>query len=415
MNFKTYFLQLQKFREQGLIRNLREVQGAQGRVLTYDNRNYLNFSSNNYLGLAESEELRAAFKRGVEKYGVGSGASRLINGSMAPFHQLERALAEFKQAESALLFNSGYHANLGALSSLIGEGDIVFSDELNHASMIDGIRLSKASRVIYRHNNLEDLRKKLKQHHTKKNPDSYFLIATESVFSMDGDLAPLHEIAELAHEFQAILYVDEAHATGVFGKNGTGLAEELNLSEKLGNSLIQMGTLGKALGCFGAYVAGPKIVIEYLIHRARSFIYTTALPPAIAEAALESLKLVTGPSELRKRLWKRIEQFKIETEKKIPNFKIQVVSPIIPIVVGSSERAMALSQYLFEQGIWVNAIRPSTVPEGTARLRVTLMATHTEEDVSRLVAQLEFGMRNLECGIVSDFSPRIPQSESRIR
>ncbi len=393
MSLERYQTELDKIVSSGNLRILREISGPQGRILHHQGKEYLNFSSNNYLGFAESEELRIAFKRGLEKYGVGSGASRLINGSMSPFHQLERALAEFKGTEAALLFNSGYHANLGALSSLVREGDVIFSDELNHASMIDGIRLSKATRIIYRHNDVEDLRNKLIDYHSKRNPNSIFLIATETVFSMDGDLCRLQEISDLAKEFHAILYLDEAHATGVFGKHGAGLVEELQLSNQLGNCLIQMGTLGKALGCFGAYVAGPKIIIDYLIHRARSFIYTTALPPAVAETSLESLKMVTESTDRRKLLWERVKQFRKEIQQKIPTQQIQVVSPIIPIVVGSSERAVALSQLLFEQGMWVNAIRPPTVPEGTARLRVTLMSTHTQEDISRLVEALECGIK----------------------
>lgn len=380
MSFQNLRNKLAELESVSRLRSLREIEGPQGRLLRFEGRDYLNFSSNDYLGLAASPELRAALIRGVERWGSGSGASRLINGSLQPFHELERALAEFKGSEAALLFNSGYHANLGALSCLLGEGDVAFSDELNHASMIDGVRLAKSKRVIYRHLDLEDLRAKLRSER-EAGVAGQFLIATETVFSMDGDLAPLDRLIALAEEFDAWLYLDEAHATGVFGESGAGRFEELREDPRVKDRVIQMGTLGKALGCFGAYVAGPRVLVDYLINRARPFIYTTALPPAVAEAALESLRIVRARPELRQNLWLRIERLRQAGR--------SALSPIVPIQVGDSEAALQLSQRLFEQGFWVNAIRPPTVPEGGARLRVTLSAEHKPEDVAALLQALE--------------------------
>lgn len=381
MNLQRLQQRLAELEASGLLRDLHEVQGPQGRLLRHQGRDLLNFSSNNYLGLAESLALRKAMIRGIEQWGVGAGASRLVNGSLQPFHELEGALAEFKGTEAALVFNSGYHANLGVLSSIVEEGDTIFSDALNHASMIDGMRLSKATRVIYRHNDLQDLRDKLKEQRKKQTSAGQFLIATETVFSMDGDLCPLFELLSLAEEFGAWLYLDEAHATGVFGDTGAGCFEEFRNSTFSRECLIQMGTLGKALGCFGAYVAGPRALIDYLINRSRPFIYTTGLPPAVAEAAREALRIVVQEPERRAALWERVKQWNRAGER--------AESPIIPVLVGDSREALELSRTLFERGIWVNAIRPPTVPAGTARLRITLMATHTEADVRSLVEILK--------------------------
>ena len=371
---------LAELESEGRLRGLREVASPQGRILRQGGREYLNFSSNDYLGLAASPELKAAFARGIERWGTGSGASRLVNGSLKPFHDLERALAEFKGTEAALLFNSGYHANLGALSCLLGEGDLVFSDELNHASMIDGLRLSKAERLLYRHNDLNDLREKMVRARAQ-GKNGQFLIAAETVFSMDGDRAPLDGLLALAAELDAWLYLDEAHATGIFGPSGAGCFEAFRRDPRGKDRVIQMGTLGKALGCFGAYVAGSRVLIDYLVNRARPFIYTTALPPALAEAALEALRLVGAKPELRQGLWRNIEQVQAAGR--------PLESPILPIIVGSSEKALQASRALFEQGLWVSAIRPPTVAEGSARLRVTLSAFHEPADLVRLLRALE--------------------------
>ena len=381
MGFERLQRALAGLEDSGLRRQLQEMQGAQARALCHQGREYLNFSSNNYLGLADHPALCEAMARGLREWGVGSGAARLVTGSQAPAHRLEEALAAFKGGEAALLFNSGYHANLGALSCLVGEGDTIFSDALNHASMIDGMRLSHAKKIVYRHNDAGDLREKLSGARKIAAPGAQFLIASETVFSMDGDLAPLHDLLRLAEEFDAWLYLDEAHATGVFGPTGAGLFESIADRGRYADRVIQMGTLGKALGCFGAYVAGPRVLVDFLINRARPFIYTTALPPALAEAAREALRLVAQEPERRSALWERVRQFDGGSGK--------AVSPIVPILVGGADAALKLSRDLRERGFWVSAIRPPTVPEGTARLRVTLMATHREADVAALKEVLE--------------------------
>ncbi|MFO1464084.1 MAG: 8-amino-7-oxononanoate synthase [bacterium] len=389
MGFERLQLALNDLDAAGLRRELREVEGPQGRLLAHRGRDYLNFSSNNYLGLAEHPVLRAALRSASEEWGLGSGASRLVTGSQSPVHRLEAALAEFKGTEAALVFNSGYHANLGALSCLVGEGDVIFSDALNHASMIDGMRLGRAKKVVYRHNDMADLRERLRAERATAAPRAQFLIATETVFSMDGDLAPLEELLALAKEFEAWLYLDEAHATGVFGAKGAGLYEAVAHQWRGEERVIQMGTLGKALGCFGAYVAAPRVVVDYLVNRARPFIYTTALPPALAAAALEALRLCVAEPERRAQLQARMTQFHAGLTRLFPDSAPRVVSPIVPLRTGDSSRALALSRALAEQGLWVTAIRPPTVPEGTARLRVTLMATHTEADLQGLCHALE--------------------------
>jgi 8-amino-7-oxononanoate synthase len=380
--------QLREIQEGGRYRTLREIQSPSGRLLVHGDHEYLNFSSNNYLGLAGDPRLKEAMVRGVEKYGVGSGAARLITGSMEPWHQLENELARFKATEAALVFNSGYQANVGVLSSLLSEDAVVFSDELNHASLIDGIRLSKAARIIYPHNNLEELRQRIrKQKLLKKNSEIW--VVSESVFSMDGDLCDLGALLDLVWEEGARLYLDEAHATGVFGETGAGLAEDFRDHPAWEGQLVQMGTLGKALGCFGAYIAGPQVLIDFLINHCRTFIFATALPPALACAALEALNILSERAYRRDTLWQRLEFFQREVQTSWKANAPKVVSPIIPLVVGGEKTAVELSKSLAERGYWVNAIRPPTVAPGSSRLRITLMATHTEEDIRGLVAVLK--------------------------
>ncbi len=397
MPIQRFDQELQEIRERGDLRTIRDIQGAQDRILQSGGKNYLNFSSNDYLGLANHPALAHAVRRGLQDYGTGAGAARLVNGSMQVFSRLERALAEFKAAEAALLFNSGYLANLGALSCLPKAGDVIFSDELNHASIIDGIRLSRAQRVIYRHGDVADLRRKLEEKRGEIAADAVQWIVTETVFSMDGDLCPLEEIADLAREFDAVLYLDEAHATGVFGLSGAGLAEGLKDRDELADRLIQMGTLGKALGCFGAYVAGSRACIDFLINRCRPFIFTTAMPPSIAEAALEALRIVQTESGRRGELWRRVEEFR-EGAAFWPGLQAAVRSQIVPILVGDSASAVALSDFLREQGFWINAIRPPTVPAGTARLRLTLTASHRKDDVQAVLQALKEGLEKLGIG-----------------
>lgn len=372
-------------------RHLAPMESAQGRLLKYQGRKYLNFSSNNYLALAEDKRLQTAVQTGLETWGVGAGASRLVNGSFEPWHQVEEALAKFKGMEAALIFNSGYQANVGALSCLLGEGDGVFSDELNHASMIDGIRLSRAQRFIYRHLDLADLAEQLKKFRSH-SPQAQIIIATEAVFSMDGDLCPLKEILDLAEEWDALVYLDEAHATGVMGESGAGLSESVRAHPAYQTRLILMGTLGKALGSFGAYVASAQALCDYLINKARAFIYTTALPPALAFSVLAALKIIQEEPERRRQLQERILQARESLSPWLPKNILKssqdFLSPILPLVIGEAEATLKLAEHLKQAGLWVQAIRPPTVPQNSSRLRVTLMSSHLAEDVERLAQAL---------------------------
>lgn len=377
------FLQeaLTDLESKGLIRNLRQVEGAQGREISLDGRKLLNFCSNNYLGLADDPRLRQAAIDSITKEGLGSGASRLVCGNMASHTALEEKIARFKGAEGCLLFSSGYMANVGIISSLFDRGDIIFSDKLNHASIVDGILLSQAEFKRYPHNDMETLEGWLKNAQAYKKR----AIITDSVFSMDGDIALLDRIVQLAEKYHALVMVDEAHAFGVLGNHGRGLVEHFGLEKSVD---IQMGTLSKAAGSFGAYVCGSKTLISYLINRARSFIYTTAMPPAVAAASLRAIEIIESEPELRSRLAKN-SRYMLEELKRMGFDTLESRTPIIPVVVKDSAKAVQFSQKLFEAGIFVQAIRPPTVPVHTARLRVTVMASHFQED-------LEFALENFK-------------------
>lgn len=370
--------ELDSLREKNLLRSLKTVGNDQGPEVLHQGKTYLNFSSNNYLGLANHPELIQASVAATKKYGVGSGASRLITGSMQLHEELEQALARFKGTEAALVFNSGYHANMGIIPALVGKNDVVFSDELNHASLIDGARLSRAALKIYGHADMGKLAQALQQ--SRQSAVGSRLIVTDSVFSMDGDLAPLQQIMELAEQYDAWVFVDEAHATGVFGKKGRGLVEHFVIPSTHPR-LIQMGTLGKALGSFGAYVCGSKELIEFFINRARTFIYTTSLPPAVLAAAIAALVLIQKDQSLKDQLWENIAYFGAR-------LKIKNSSPIFPIIIGEAAKTMEISQKLFEAGIWAQGIRPPTIPPGTARLRLTLMATHSRAQLDHCLDAL---------------------------
>lgn len=376
---------LKKLKEKNLYRVLKESVDT-GAEIIFKGKKYLNFSSNNYLGLTQHPALKKATIKAIEKYGVGSGASRLITGSHVLHHQLEKKLAAFKGTEKALVFNSGYHANLGVIQALCDKDSVVFSDEWNHASLIDACRLSGAKKIIYRHVDLNDLENKL-----KKNRGKIRLILTDSVFSMDGDLAPLPELLSLCEKYDCWLYVDEAHGTGVFGKTGRGVVEHFKISPRHPH-LIQMGTLGKAFGCFGAYVAGSKELIDYLINRARTFIFTTALPPSVMASAMAAIDVVRSEPELREKLWENVRNFGGGEGKESRRKGDQgSFSPIIPFIIGDSKKTLEISEKLFQAGIWAQPIRPPTVPEGTSRIRFTVTALHTKnqiEKVKRVLARL---------------------------
>lgn len=373
--------ELEQLKRQGLFRKLRHVEGEQGPIFILDGREVLNFSSNNYLGLANHPALREAAKEAIDRYGCGSGASRLISGNMTLHEELEARIAALKGTEAALVFNSGYQANIGILSSLVGEGDVILSDSLNHASIIDGCRLARAKTVVYPHCDLQRLEDGLK----KAPAQARKLIVTETLFSMDGDEAPLAEIVELAERYGAMVMVDEAHATGVSGPDGAGVVAKLGLGKRV---LVQMGTLGKALGAFGAYVAGSRELRELLINRCRSFIFTTSLPPAVLAMSSAAIDLSIKEPQRRLALWHNCRAMK-EGLKKLGFSLGESESQILPLIIGDAQKCMDFSQRLLQKGVFAQGIRPPTVPPGTSRLRITLMATHTHEHLHRALKAFE--------------------------
>lgn len=369
--------QLDEIRGQSLYRQLREIQSPQGRRVTIDGKVVLNFSSNDYLGLANHAAVVEAAREAVGRYGAGSGASRLVCGSLKVHHQLDSALAAFKGAEAALSFSSGYAASMGAIGALMEKDDVIIIDKLAHACIVDAAKLCGAKLRVFAHNDLNELEDLLKWAREKKARRA--LIVTESVFSMDGDLALLREIVDLKDRFGAWLMLDDAHATGVFGANRRGLADAFELSERVE---IQMGTLGKALGAAGGYICGGRPLIELLINRARTFLFSTAPVPPAAAAATAAISIVRSQEgeDLRTRLWARVDEIKnglVGSSWQVPVIR----SPIIPLIIGDEGRAMETSAALKSKGILIPAIRFPTVPRGQARLRLTVSAAHTPEDI----------------------------------
>ncbi|MDG2213661.1 MAG: 8-amino-7-oxononanoate synthase [Verrucomicrobiota bacterium] len=369
--------------EAGLRRELREVESAQGVEIEIGDQKLLNFSSNDYLGLARHPALKESAVEAVRLFGVGAGSARLISGSLAVLHELEAAAAAFKGAEASLSFSSGYAAALGTVPALVGEGDIVVVDKLVHSSLVDAARLSGAKLRVFKHNDLVDLERILKW---ARESGANTLIITESVFSMDGDIAPLENIVKLKEAYGAWLMLDEAHATGLYGKGRRGVAEELRVTDQVE---VQMGTLGKALGAAGGLICGSQSLVDLLINRARSFIYSTAPVPAQAAAARRAIEVI-GSDEgerLCSRLWKNVEKLKnslTECGWKLPSGQ----SAILPLIVGAEDDAVALSQRLLEAGLWAPAVRYPTVARGEARLRITVSAAHTDENIEMLLEAL---------------------------
>ncbi len=380
MSAFDYSAELQALREQNLYRRRRELQTAQGPRVIVDGRALTNFCSNDYLGLANHPDVLAALKRLADHYGVGSGASHLVCGHSHEHHELERELAAWVRKPRALLFSTGYMANLGVIRAILTRGDAVFEDRLNHASLLDAGLSSGAEFFRYKHLDLSDLAAQLKASTARRK-----LIVTDGVFSMDGDIAPLPELLALAREHDAAVLLDEAHGVGVLGKSGAGSLEHFDWPED--DHLIVMGTLGKALGSFGAFVAGSENLIELLINRARTYIYTTALPPAVAAATRASLRLVQREPQRRAHLQALIAAFR-EGAEKIGLDVLPSSTPIQALLLGEAERALQWSAALEEKGFWVSAIRPPTVPKGSARLRITFTAQHGVDDVSALLAAL---------------------------
>ncbi|HBX44154.1 MAG TPA: 8-amino-7-oxononanoate synthase [Deltaproteobacteria bacterium] len=377
-------------KEKGRYRSLRRLSTPQDARIVIEGREVLNFSSNNYLGLANHPEVVEALARCAGRYGVGSGASRLICGHMDVHAELEEAVARFKGTESCLTFSAGYMANLGILSTLGDSDATIFSDEWNHASIVDGCRLSRARVEVYRHADVTHLEDLLRASSARRK-----IVVTDSVFSMDGDVAPLPDLVEAKDRHGAILVVDDAHATGVLPPHGRGSADHFGLS---GRVEILMGTFSKALGTYGAYLCSTRRMVDYFVNKCRPFIFNTGLPPAIAGATLASLGLLTREPGRLASLWENARLFRAEMEARGRSAGSDTA--IVPILVGADGDTMAVSRALFDRGVFVHGIRPPTVPEGTGRLRLTLMATHTAGMVRTAAARIDEALR--ERGIGAD-------------
>jgi 8-amino-7-oxononanoate synthase len=381
----SFEAELSELRRRSLLRKLREVESPQQPDVEFAGRRIVNFSSNDYLGLATEPALREAAKQAIDQYGLGAGASRLITGTLSPHVRLEEKLAEWKRTEAALAFSSGYAAATGVLGALLGKEDVIILDKLAHASLIDGARLSGAAVRVYPHNHLGKL-----ESHLKWARENFLhgrvIVATESVFSMDGDWAVLPEIVEIKQRYGAMLLLDEAHAVGVIGAHGRGLADKLGLSSQID---IQMGTLSKALGCSGGYIAGSRSLVDLLINRARSFIYSTAPPPSIAAAATAAIQFLMSPAGERRRqeLRSRLTLFADEMPELLPPGR-KIQSAIFPIILGAAERAIEACNALGQAGFFAPAIRYPTVPRDRARLRITFSARHTPEQIRDFSAEL---------------------------
>jgi 8-amino-7-oxononanoate synthase len=363
---------LEELRDRGLYRHLRLVEGPQGPSVTLDGRSVLLLCSNNYLGLADRAEVREAAAEAALQWGAGSGASRLISGNMEPHRALERRLAAFEGYESALLFGSGYLANSGVIAALAGRGEVVFSDELNHASIVDGCRLSRAETFVYRHGDVEHLSWGLRRARGRGS-----LIVTDGVFSMDGDIAPLPQLLELARRHGARLMVDEAHATGAVGPGGRGSVSAAGLS---GEVDVVVGTLGKALGSYGAYVCADAELVDLLVNSARSFIFSTAPPPSASAAAAAALAIL----ETEPGLVDKLQANAALLRRSLAAGGLEAgpsTTQVVPVHVGGAEATMELCELALEKGVFAQGIRPPTVPEGSCRLRMTAMATHRREDL----------------------------------
>jgi 8-amino-7-oxononanoate synthase len=379
MPFSVLHQDLDERASLGLLRQRRMLQSPQSPHINIDGKSYLSFCSNDYLGLANHPQLIAALQQGAEHYGVGAGAAHLVSGHTQAHHELEIALADFVGKPAALLFSTGYMANLGAVQALVGKGDTVFADKLNHASLNDAMQLSRATVQRYRHNDLGHLAQLLEKTGNRRK-----LIITDAVFSMDGDMAQLPGLLALCEQHDAWLLIDDAHGFGVLGERGRGSLSHCGIASQ---RIVCMATLGKAAGVSGAFVAAEQVVIDTLINHARSYVYTTATPPALASAVLASLQLMEQGEDMRAHLQRLIAQLRSGLHK-LPWKLMPSATAIQPMLIGDNLQTLKLSESLRERGIWVAAIRPPTVPHGTARLRITLSAAHRATDVTRLVEAL---------------------------
>ena len=389
MTQRTQFVaeEMAELRRQGLFRPLRVLATPQDTEIVVDGKPALNLSSNNYLGLTTHPRLKAAMIAATEKWGAGSGAVRTIAGTMAIHEELEARLADFKHTEASLVFQSGFTANLGVLQVLVKEGDVIISDELNHASIIDGIRLSKAERSIFKHRDLDDLERHLEKHRDKRVK----LVVTDGVFSMDGDIAPLAGIVERAEAHGALVMVDDAHASGVLGTNGRGTVNHFGLDGRVD---LQIGTLSKAIGVLGGYVASTLPVREFLIYRARPFLFSTSHPPGVAAACMAALDVLLEEPQRIERLWKNTGRFK-QGLKRMGFDTGPSETPITPVIVGKGVIANQLSDLLFKKGVFAQGIGYPTVPEGRARIRTIVTSAHTDAQLDRALEAFESAGREL--------------------
>jgi glycine C-acetyltransferase len=371
----------------GVFRELIPLESKQGSKVTIKGKEVIQLSSNNYLGLTDHPRLKGAAEKAVEEYGVGTGSVRTIAGTLAMHNEFEDKLADFKHTEAALVFQSGFTTNQGVLSSILGDRDVVISDELNHASIIDGIRLTKAARKIYKHSDMHSLEEALKESKDFRTR----LVVTDGVFSMDGDIAPLPEIVELAEKYDALIMVDDAHASGVLGKNGRGTVNHFGLD---GRVHIQVGTLSKAIGVLGGYVASTQTLRDYLIHQGRPFLFSTSHPPAVTAACSAAIDVLNDEPELIEKLWDNTKFFKNELKRL--GFDIgDSETPITPVQVGEGSKAHELSDKLFEYGVFAQGIAFPTVPKGAARVRNIVTAQHTKEELQEAVRAYEKAGRAL--------------------
>jgi 8-amino-7-oxononanoate synthase len=385
--------EIEKLKTSGLYRDMKRIAGPIDTTVSIDGKEVILLSSNNYLGLASHSKLKEAAASALREYGTGACASRLISGNMEIHEELEKKTAKFKGCQSAIVFPTGYMANIGVITSLAGKGHLILSDELNHASIVDGCKLSGAEVKVYPHKNIEKLKEILSQCNESSSKGSHkrTLIVTDGVFSMDGDITPLPEILGIAREEDALVIVDDAHATGVLGKNGKGTAEYFDLADK---NLIHMGTFSKALGSMGGYIAGSKVIIEYLRNNARPFIYSTALPPSVCASSIAAIEIIENEPLIRKRLWENITRFR----KGLINLGYNTMesqTQIIPILIGDTSLTMKFATAIFQKGIYAPGIRPPTVPEGKSRIRTSLMASHTDEQIDKVLAVFESEGRRL--------------------
>ena len=386
--FEYLQAELDDMKEKGVFRTLVHLETAQGSKVQIDGKSVIQLSSNNYLGLTAHPRLREAALEAVKTYGAGTGSVRTIAGTFNMHGELERKLAEFKHTEAALVFQSGFTTNQGVLSAILTDKDVVISDELNHASIIDGIRLTKAARRVYSHVNMESLEVALKETQSYRRR----LIVTDGVFSMDGNIAPLPAIVELAEKYDALVMVDDAHASGVLGKNGRGTVNHFELD---GRVHIQVGTLSKAIGVLGGYVAGPKTLIDYLIHKGRPFLFSTSHPPAVTMANIAAIDVLLSEPELIDKLWENTRFFK-EGLHKLGYDTGSSMTPITPVIVGDDKAAYELSDRLFEYGVFAQGIVFPTVAKGKARVRTIVTAEHTREELAEALRIFEQAGKELK-------------------